>query len=94
MKKVELRQAYRFDCEECGKVNFLIPEGVELTREEEEADFREMYGYGEFDELPPNWQACEHFAVPKNVVCEQCAEVYEIEDEPIDDFEDEDEETC
>lgn len=63
-RRVELRPAYAWDCESCGRENFasgLVPE----MSEEEMAELRDDYGLqpwddvGDFIELPPTVK-CAH----------------------------------
>jgi hypothetical protein len=68
-KKVELRPAYVFDCDECGRENFvrgIVPE----FSEEELAEIRLEQG------IEP-WEMGDFVTMPEVVKCQHCNAVFE-----------------
>ena len=73
MKTVELRTAYAFDCEECGRENFVRAVVHEFSVEER-TEMMEMFGEDQVDG--------EFVSVPETVQCSFCG--CEFEPEGID----------
>lgn len=64
MESIELRPAFAYDCEYCGKENFVNGIVLDLSKEESE-ELKEEYGIEEYEQ--GNWMS-----MPKNVICKYC----------------------
>lgn len=84
MKTVELRTAYVWTCEECGRDNFARSVVFEFD-DETRAELEEKYGDEEFDEG-------EWVRIPDEVECVFCLEKYKTLDyrTALDEFDDDD----
>lgn len=69
MNTVELRPAYAWDCEKCGRENFARGIVVELS-EEEMAEMRDDHGVQPWEE--GNWMM-----MPTTVTCVQCLTLFD-----------------
>lgn len=72
--KVELHNAYQWDCEECGKENFCRAVTVEMTPEDIEEMQAEHGGDSE------DWQTGEWMTRPDEVTCAHCGKTFETTD--------------
>ena len=68
--EIELRPAWSFNCEECGKENFVSGVVVELSPEEMQ-ELREEHG------VSPDEEG-EFMQQPTEVVCQFCGEWFEV----------------
>lgn len=78
-KTVELREAFAWTCDECGRDNFetaIHLESLDSDKELIDQTLRETLGLNEFEEIPPEYKG-EFLAVPVNVSCRYCEEEYE-----------------
>lgn len=79
MAKVELRPAYAWTCDHCGRLNFC--EGMLLEASEEElAEMRDEHG------VEP-WETGDFMTMPETVTCSHCDDTFDTEhwSEEIDD---------
>ena len=83
MRRVELKTAYHWNCDECGADNFALPVKAELTDEKREEVFREIHQLQEWDTLPPDWQYFELVQIPNVVACSSCRTQFSTIDERI-----------
>lgn len=72
--KVELHNAYVWDCDACGAENFVRAVTVEMTPEDVEA-MKERYG-GDDEE----WQTGNWMSRPDDVTCSKCGAKFEVEE--------------
>lgn len=79
--KVELSTAFCWHCEECGHLNFALPQKAELTDEDAEMTYRRMHDLEDFAELPEGWRGFEFVEIPTTVRCIVCKEEFETQDE-------------
>lgn len=75
-KKVELHNAYSWDCDECGRGNFVRAVVVAMT-DEDASEMMQRYG-GD----PEDWQNGQWMTRPDEVVCENCKARFETEEPP------------
>lgn len=79
--KVELRQAFAFDCDACGRENFVRARAAELSPEDREEMRREL----EMDDEEFRSLGLVLTMRPKAVECGECGAKFEVEndeDEP------------
>ena len=73
--KVEMRPAFEWTCDDCGRDNFERAMSIVATEEE----IKEQSGVEEWDEVPDgyggNWLLC-----PDDVTCSHCKATFETED--------------
>ncbi len=81
MIRVELKLAYHWHCENCGDVNFTLPQKAELTDDEAEMCYRQEHELDAWSELPANWRDFEMVQIPSVVTCSECGSKFETEDE-------------
>jgi hypothetical protein len=85
MRTVELQTAFSWHCEECGHLNFALPQKAELTEADAETAYRHFHQLEDFAELPEGWQSFELVEIPDTVVCSECCEMFETTDERLND---------
>ena len=73
--KVELHQAFMYDCPECGRENFVRAINMEIPPEDQEDLLRELTG-NEWDDMPEGMHGIFLMA-PVEVECAFCGEVLE-----------------
>lgn len=84
---VELRSAFHWFCEACGRTNFSLPAKMEFAPGEKAGIFREVQGLDDDTPLPDGWEAFEMMEMPERVKCEVCgAEFDTMPDEGPEDF--------
>jgi len=83
-RKVELHPAFVWDCDECGRENFVRAVVAEMS-EEEEAEAKEYFGY-------EPWEDGEFLRSPKTVQCEFCGAEFDTLDPDLLDEDEEEEE--
>lgn len=79
-RKAELHNAYVWDCDECGKENFLRAVIVEFSPEDE-AEMKALHGVDEFQ--TGRWETS-----PDDVTCKHCGTVFDValpDDEEMED---------
>lgn len=81
MRRVELRSAYCWYCDDCGELNYEQPQRAELTDEDAEAAYRHFYQLDDYAELPKNWRDFEMVEIPPVVQCVECKAEFEAMDE-------------
>jgi hypothetical protein len=82
MVKIELHPAYAWDCDACGRENFVRGLVAEMS-EEELADARERFGL-------ESWEMGGFLRVPVVVVCQFCGADFETVPDDLDEDENED----
>lgn len=75
MEKVELHNAYMWDCPNCGRENFCRAVVAELTPEDVELMMREHGGE------PSDWQTGLWMTRPDEVTCSACGAEFAVENE-------------
>lgn len=71
MNRIELRPAYVWDCDHCGRENFVSCRVAEMS-DEEQAELREEMGVEAFEEGA--W--C---LMPESVTCDHCGAKFETQ---------------
>jgi len=79
MQEVELHAAWMFDCDNCGKENFVRAIVPETLDDDERAEVLDMMGIEDTDEYFPT-------LVPMEVVCKYCGTPFETNTDAIDGF--------
>ena len=74
---VELRTAFHWFCENCGRANFSLPQKMEFAPGEREAVFRELQEWDEAEPLPDGWEEFDMLEMPERVTCEFCGESFD-----------------
>lgn len=82
LKKVEIRLAFEWTCEECGKDNFEHTITQTLTRDQQRAMFEEHNIINEWEDVPEN-MGFEFNACPKIVKCDYCGEEFETTEDSV-----------
>jgi len=82
-RRVELKTAYHWHCEECGRENFDLPSKAEMTDEDREDAFRKFHELDEWVQLPEGWKQFEMVWIPDYVTCVHCGETFGTVDERL-----------
>jgi len=80
--KVELRPAWEWTCDDCGKTNFASSITVEMP-DDEKLQFAKHHGMIEefVEELPEELQDADLMSQPIDVTCNFCNSRFETEDD-------------
>jgi len=78
MRTVELHAAFMYDCDECGKENFVRAITPEVE-EHERAELFEAMGISDEDDLIPT-------LVPIEVTCIHCGTMFETDTDALDGY--------
>lgn len=85
---VELRSAFHWFCEACGRTNFSLPAKMEFAPGEKAEVFRNVHAWAEDEPLPEGWEQFEMLEMPERVRCGYCgAEFDTTADDGPEDFE-------
>lgn len=87
VNKVEMRPAYEWTCEECGRNSFESAMVAEWSPEERVEQARHMGLIGEFDTVIPEELTGDFVTHPDEVTCQHCGATFETV-HPHDDVED------
>lgn len=76
--KVELRMAYEWTCEDCGRNNFKSSLEMDSGEEGRLNDLKRLGMVEEFSEtIPEELEGGKLFSVPSDVVCTHCGSAFE-----------------
>ena len=73
----EMRIAFSWICDECGRENFESPFAYEMTDENREDVFRQLHDLEPWQQLPDNWEEFNTLKMPVSVMCRSCGEVHD-----------------
>lgn len=89
LQTVELKTAYHWLCEECGRDNYSLPMKMEFAPGEKEEYFRKFHRMEAFEELPDEWEMFECVHIPDEVECQACHAVFKAIDQRLGEEEEE-----
>ena len=81
MAKVELHQAFVWDCDECGAENFCRCVTAELPDEDREAAYRQFMELEPYQPLPDAWRDFTLTTAPNSVTCRESGTAFETVDD-------------
>jgi len=76
-EKVEMRPAYQWTCDGCGRDNFESSIVIELTEDDRLDQARHMGLIGEFDTVVPDYLEGRFESYPESVTCKFCSKTYD-----------------
>lgn len=82
-RRVELRTAFYWYCDNCDAINYALPKKSELTDDAAEIAYRKFHNLEDYCDLPDDWRDFELVEIPPTVQCNVCDEKFETIDEQI-----------